>query len=149
MKKQISLLLAAVLFTLSLSAQNKYTVIGKLENGKPVLTADAGALLKTYNANLLKLGGIDAKFTSVTIKAMDADGMYALVFTGEKYKSSFAVAADSASLKAAGTTSCTTADCAGDATACMVKMDGEMVTCTPCADKAGCTKTTSTVSMLE
>jgi hypothetical protein len=151
MKKYLFVLLVTVLCTTQLFAQNKATVVGKIENGKPVLTADAATLIKAYSANLLKLGGIDAKFSTVTIQPTDAEGMHQLVFMGDKHKSTFAVMVDGTVLKAISTTSCTTSDCIGENMGGVVKYDAatDIAACTPCANMGKCVKTTSATSMLE
>jgi hypothetical protein len=38
-----------------------------MENGTPVLTIDKAATLKAFNSNLLKMSGIDGKFTDLKL----------------------------------------------------------------------------------
>ena len=128
-------------------AQNQTkTLVGVLENDKAILTLDKSKLLVAYNANLLKLSGIDAKFTEVSIKTT-SDKQYFLVFKGNTYSSSFIVTADNSTLYVIPTISCTTSECASEEFGCTPKASGGA--CWPCNNKGKCTKTVTDGSMIE
>ncbi len=122
------------------------TVIGKLENGLAVLTVDKSKMIATYNEKLLKLSGIDGKFTDVSIK-ITSDKQYFLVFKGNNYSSSFLVTPENSTLFVAPTISCTTSECASEEFGCTPTVSG--TACRACSNKGKCTKTVSNRSMLE
>ena len=130
----------------TLKAQDGHkTLVGILEKGTAVLTVDKSKMLAAYNANLLKLSSIDGKFTDLNIRISDT--LYFLVFKGETYSSSFSVTANSSNLYANNSISCTTSECASESFGCTPKLNG--VACYPCSNKGKCTKTVSSVSMLD
>ncbi|MBC7534243.1 MAG: hypothetical protein H7258_00950 [Ferruginibacter sp.] len=130
-----------------IKAQNQdQTLVGTLQNGTAVLTVDMPKMLATYNANLLKMSGIDGKFTDLTIKTT-SDKQYFLVFKGAIYSSSFRVTAISSNLYADDGISCTTSDCASEDFGCTPKLSG--AGCYPCSNRGKCTKTVSSVSLLD
>ncbi len=125
--------------------QNK-TFVGTLENGSAVLTVDKSKMLATYNENLLKVSGIDAKFSELSILTA-SDKEYFLVFKGDTYISSFTVTAVNLELYAANNISCTTSECASEEFGCTPKLSG--VACRPCSNKGKCTKTVSSDSLID
>ena len=124
--------------------QNK-TLVGKLENGSVILTVDKAKMLATYNANLLRLSDIDAKFSDISIRS-SSDKQYILAFKGDTYRSSFLVTENNSNLYAADNISCTTSDCASEEFGCTPRVSG--VSCWPCNNKGKCTKTVSNGSLL-
>jgi len=124
---------------------NNKTLVGVLENGEAILTIDKTKTLKNYNATLLKLSGIDGKFTDLSIKTT-SDKQYFLVFKGKIYTSSFIVTQVDSKLFALNTISCTTSDCASEPFGCTPSSNG--VSCFPCNNKGKCTKTVSSDSLL-
>lgn len=130
-----------------IKAQNQHqTLVGALQNGNAVLTIDKPKMLATYNANLLRLSEIDGKFTDLTIKTT-SDKQYFLVFKGATYSSSFRVTEVSSKLYADDGISCTTSECASEDFGCTPSNSG--VSCYPCGNKGKCTKTVSSVSLLD
>lgn len=125
--------------------QNK-TLVGKLENGSAVLTVDKSKMIATYNANLLRLSDIDAKFTEVSIQTT-SDNQYFLVFKGNSYSSSFTITADNSTLYVIPTISCTTSECSSEEFGCTPTVTG--TACRACSNKGKCTKTVTGSSMLE
>ncbi|MBZ9730197.1 hypothetical protein LB467_10915 [Salegentibacter sp. JZCK2] len=131
--------------------EGNWLEVGVIRDGQPVITGDKKALLESWNSNLLKLSGIKGDFTDVYIYG--TDGGYQLIFKGSVFQSSFYVKRnDSASLFAAGDTSCTTSDCPQEPEGCVVKYElskpGAPGYCSPCANGGKCTKTTSNFSMI-
>jgi hypothetical protein len=131
-------------------AQNITTTIGKIDNGNPVLTVDKIALLKKYNTNLQKVANIDGQFTNVSLISVEGDD-YVLVFFGKDYKSVISVKREGQILLARGTISCTTSDCSQETTGCVPKFEkgSDLGYCTPCNNGGKCTKTVSSISLLE
>lgn len=134
------------------NAQEQVTsVVGKLENGKPVITVDKLKMIEIYNANLLRYSGIKAQFTQVEIvknpSEDHAEEPYFLVFKGAAYSSSFVVTEHDSQLKAIAGISCTTSACAEEDLGCTPKATGWA--CRPCANKGKCTKTVTGFSLIE
>ena len=131
----------------SVVAQNQIsTLVGHLENDTAVLTVDKPKMLSTYNATLLKMSNIDAKFSHISIKSTN-DKQYFLVFEGSTYVSSFLVIEEKNQLIAYSGISCTTSDCASEQFGCTPKVSG--VACWPCSNKGKCTKTVSNRSLID
>ena len=131
----------------AVKAQDQHkTLVGTYENGKLTLTADKHKMLAAYNANLLKLSDIDAKFTEIIIQST-SDNQYYLVFKGDTYHSSFIITAVDSKLYALNTISCTTSDCASESFGCTPKSNG--VACFPCSNNGKCTKTVSSGSLID
>jgi hypothetical protein len=131
-------------------AQNEWQAIGELKGGKAVLTVDKSKLLRSYNQNILQFSGINGNFTDVKILA-GTQGAYALVFTGEKYKSTFRVeeADDGTVLRVNHTISCTTSDCSQETSGCEPRWNGnDRGHCSPCSNDGKCTKTVTSGSLL-
>jgi hypothetical protein len=129
--------------------KNHWKTIGSIQNGNPVITVEKTALLTAYNANLLRQSNIEGHFTDVNIQPLDR-GDYALVFTGTKYRSSLYVRAREQSLEALSNTSCTTSDCPTEPRGCLVMYDPDDIGyCSPCENGGKCTKTSSSISLLD
>ena len=141
-----SLILVACQNTPVKGQSQQLTLVGTIENGTPSLSVDKPKLLAIYNANLLKLSGIDGKFTDLSIKTT-SDKQYFLVFKGATYSSSLKLTEVSSNLYADGGISCTTSDCASEDFGCTPKLSG--AGCYPCSNTGKCTKTVSSVSLLE
>lgn len=139
------LLVACQYFPANSQEKNK-TLIGLLEGGQPRFTVDQSDLISVYKANLLKFSNIDADFTDVDI-VIAPDKQYLLVFRSALYKSSFAVTSADSKLYAINNVSCTTSECSSEKMACSPKT-GEPV-CSPCSNNGKCTKTVSSVSLIE
>lgn len=122
------------------------TLVGKYDESGIVLTIDKQKTLQIYNANLLKLSGIEANFKDIYIKET-VEKEFVLVFKGEIYTSTFLVTANNSNLYATNTISCTTSECASESFGCTPKNNG--VACWPCNNKGKCTKTVSSVSMID
>ena len=134
----------------SLFAQKGTKEVGVIQNHKIILTFDKTRILKVYNANLLKLSSIDAKFENVEIIDLNG-GNYILLFSGKIWKSSFAIKKVGNNLIAMAKTSCSTSDCASERLGCVVKYapGDEIGYCTACSNEGKCTKTSSSDSLLE
>lgn len=146
--RSINYLLITVLFLAcqitSAKAQDQgKTLIGKYENEGIVLQINKSETLKIYNANLLRLSGIDAKLTEVSVTTSNKE--YFLVFKGASYKSIFAVTITGSEVYAIGSISCTTSACVSERMGCTVRG----LSCEPCGDNGSCTKTTTTGSLLD
>ncbi len=149
MKTYSLMFLLAFLFCATSYAQKITTLVGRIQDGKPILTIDKDNILKVYNAKLFKYSGIDGKFSDIEIKSVEGSG-YALVFSGPFYKSAFFVQSEGNELRALASTSCTTSDCSSEPLGCVVKYDGgDFGYCSPCANAGKCTKTSTSESMLE
>jgi len=149
MKKLFFIYLLAFVSNYNVTAQSKWAVIGKIENGVPVLTINKTEVLKAFNANLLSISKIDGKFSDVTILSTD-EGNYLLVFKGSVYKASLFVRKQSTRLEALTTTSCLTSSCSTEPRGCVVMYDSsERGYCSPCGNGGGCTKTSSGTSLIE
>lgn len=134
-------------FNCSAIAQSKdQTFVGIIKDGNPILEVDQEKMLSTYNENLLKISGIDAKFNSINI-VNSLDNQYFLIFKGNEYTSSFVVTSIEFKLFALNTISCTTSECASEAFGCTPKLNG--VQCYPCNNKGKCTKTVSSGSLID
>lgn len=126
--------------------EQNLSLVGKYDENGLVLTIDKSAMLKTYNANLIKHAGIEGNFTDVILKETTEKEII-LVFKGEMYISTFSVTALNANLYAINTISCTTSDCASEAFGCTPRANG--VACWPCSNKGKCTKTVTSFSLLD
>ncbi|MCZ2130832.1 MAG: hypothetical protein LC109_11280 [Bacteroidia bacterium] len=142
----ILLLIIAIQNNSAIAQSQKRTLIGYIENGNAVLSIDKSKMLSTYNSKLLKLSGIDAKFSDINIKST-TDKQYFLVFKSATYLSTFSVIAENSQLFAVVTISCTTSDCASEEFGCTPKVSG--VACWPCNNKGKCTKTVSNDSLID
>ena len=146
--KNLIIIFLVFLSTNSIVAQNKWEVIGNIENDKPVLTINKTEVLEAFNANLLAASQIDGKFTDLSIQST-ADGNYLLVFKGSTYKSSLFVKAESRRLSALTTTSCTTSSCSTEPRGCVVMYTADEIGyCSPCGNGGGCTKTSTGLSLI-
>ncbi|MBL7730038.1 MAG: hypothetical protein JNM88_02590 [Chitinophagaceae bacterium] len=150
MKKMFSLLIiTSAILANSCQAQSK--VVGEIVNGAPSLTMDKTAILKSYNQNLLKASGIDGQFTDVVIKEME-NKQYILVFSGRSYRSSLQLTNNAGKLAPTGT-SCTTTDCSSEPHGCEVTYgtgsNAGTVYCSPCGNGGKCTKTSSSISLID
>jgi hypothetical protein len=146
MKKVIFGLIATFMFFNLTSAQNVWKEVGKIENGKPILTIDKAVVLKSFNESLLKYSNIDGKFTDVKLISSN-DGSFLFVFSGPVYRSTVYArksVRSSAIIEALTTTSCTTSDCSSDPKGCIVMYDSQDIGyCSPCGNGGSCTKTST------
>jgi hypothetical protein len=146
MKKLLFFILAVISINVSKAQITK--TVGTLERGNPVLTIDVRSTINTYKTKLLELSGIDANFTTITVQS--AKGNYYLVFSGDAhYKSTFQIIIEGESLKALAGTSCTTTDCASEPGGCSPQHDKNGSWCSSCSNSGKCTKTESTLSLLD
>lgn len=126
-------------------------IVGEVTNGVAKLTLDKAAVITSYTRNLLKATGIDGQFTDVSVKTTDQKNYY-LVFTGATYKSSLSLTNEAGRLAATGTT-CTTPDCASEPHGCVVTYgtgpNAGTVYCSPCGNGGRCTKTSSSISLID
>lgn len=136
--------------------ENNWKEIGYMKDGMPVFTINMKEALKTLSDNMKKFSGIDENYTDMYIVNDEKD--YNLVFSGEKYRTSFYVKVEKTSkrlnsgashkliLMAATNISCTTSDCSSEPRGCMVMYDNDdlgIPYCSPCSNGGKCTKTTS------
>jgi hypothetical protein len=141
-----TLFLAAANFV---AAQNIWKPVGSIQSGHPVLTVEKTALLDAYNTNLSRQAKIEGNFSDVSLQSL-GNGTYALVFTGTEYRSSFYVRLRGQGLEALSNTSCTTSDCSNEPRGCLVMYDPDDIGyCSPCDNGGKCTKTSSSISMLD
>lgn len=139
--KKIVLVTITFLFAFCAVSFSQQLLVGKLESGKPVLTADKTKLSTALKRNLSKYG-INGTFTEADIK--EVKGKYYLIFTGDM-KAAFSVVSRDGQLFAEITVTCTTNECSSDPEGCL-----PMATyCTECTNKGKCTKTVSQSSLLE
>lgn len=130
----ISVLFAALLPNLLFSQ----LLVGKLENGQPVLTADKAKLISSLNTSLTKITGAATNFNSVSITKVQ--NYYYLIFKGGTTKSAFSIEVEGEKLYANPISiTCTTSDCASEELGCLPSG----TRCTECANKGKCTKTIS------
>lgn len=149
MKNLFFIFLFTFAFCNDITAQIKWEVIGKIDNGVPILTINKAEVLKAFNANLYAASKIDGKFTDVTILSTN-DGNYLMVFKGSLYKASLFVRKQSTRLEALTTTSCTTSSCSTEPRGCVVMYDGDDIGyCSPCGNGGGCTKTSTGTSLIK
>lgn len=146
--KKVKFLIGFLLIFFASHAQDNFKV-GKIENGKPVLTVNTDLLSKTLSKNLASQSNINAVFTSVEL--IKDNTSYLLIFHGDKYKTTFRGTADiNLNVVVNPKTSCTTSDkdCTKDPNGC-VPTSGQGCACTGCPADAVCTKTCSSASLLE
>ena len=147
--KKVTFLISFLFVIFALHAQNNFAV-GKIENGKLILTANADLLCKTLSKNLASQSNINAVFTSVEL--LKDNTSYLLIFHGDKYKTTFRGIADiNLNVVVNPKASCTTSDkdCTKDPNNGCVPTSGQGCACTGCPADAVCTKTCSSVSLLE
>jgi hypothetical protein len=146
MKKIIFGLIAIVMFVNLTFAQSNWKEVGKIENGKPILTIDKESVIKSFNESLLKFSNIDGKFTDVKLISTD-DKNFLLVFSGPIYRSTVYARRSSRTLaiiEALTSTSCTTSECSTEPRGCVVMYDSQDIGyCSPCGNGGGCTKTST------
>lgn len=146
--KNLLIIFLVFLSTNGILAQNKWEIIGTIDNDKPVLTINKTDVLKAFNANLFTASQIDGNFTDLSIQST-ADGNYLLVFKGSTYRSSLFVKVESRRLVALTTTSCTTSSCSTEPSGCVVMYTpDEIGYCSPCGNGGGCTKTSTGKSLI-
>ena len=146
--KKVTFLIGFLFMILALHAQVNL-IVGKIENGKPVLTANTDLLCKILSKNLASQSNINAVFTSAEL--LKDNTTYLLIFHGGKYKTTFRGTADiNLNVVVNPKSSCTTTDkdCVKDPNGC-VPTSGLGCACTGCPADAVCTKTCSSLSLLE
>lgn len=148
MKKLLALLTFSF-FAFNLSAQDFDFAVGKLEKSGPVLTIDKNAACVSLSKNLLEASNIKETYTKVElVKVKD---YYALVFSGAKYKTTFAVKVIDNTMFAKVKVSCTTTgpNCTLDGHACVPTADVGSCACTACPNNETCTKTCSSENLIQ
>ncbi len=148
MKKLLALFIFYFI-VLNLVAQDFDFAIGKLGKTGPVLTIDRNAACAALSKNLLVASNIKETYT--TVELMKVNDNYALVFSGAKYKTTFAVKVIDNNLLAKVKVSCTTTGptCALDGYACVPTSDVGSCACTACPNNETCTKTCSSDSLIQ
>lgn len=142
MKKLCVAFIVCLTFSFSAIAQ---TEVGKISNGVIEQNQGLDAYIPKLQRNLARLSNLNVSFNSVTV--LEFDKQYYLQFRGGEFKTTFLVKLNSAGkLIADDGVSCTTTACSSEPQGCV---PGYGSYCTPCANKGACTKTVSTVSMLE
>ncbi len=139
----------SILFFGILHSQKPTQVVGKLENGNPIVTIDKGRAISALTSNLRRFSGLEVQFTDVRISGRD--NKYWLIFSGGLQKSTFPLRVEGTLLVADGKVTCTTSECIDGSEGCIPEENvttGNWI-CTPCANRGKCTKTVSTQSLIK
>ncbi|MBS1631287.1 MAG: hypothetical protein KF825_10005 [Ferruginibacter sp.] len=131
-------------------AQDYDYKVGKVENGKAILTINTKNAFSSLSKNLLSASNIKETYTKVELIKLN-DNFFALVFQGEKYRTSFSVKEVNGELVAKVKVSCTTTGtkCSQDGHACTVSQNVGECACTPCPAGETCTKTCSSDNLID
>lgn len=122
-------------------------VIGKLDNGKPIITANIEKMCTSLATNLAKVSEVKETFTKVEIVKIDKH--YFLVFHGAKYKTTFGLVLENNSFVSKMNVSCSSnGDCA-NTTGCTPSQNVGECLCTRCAGEGNCVKTCTTATLVE
>lgn len=128
------------------SSQDNF-VIGKLENGKPVITANIEKMCSSLSTNLAKVSAVKETFTKAEIVKIEEH--YFLVFTGANYKTTFGLVLENNSLVSKMNVACSSSgDCANTTGCTPSKNVGECL-CTRCPEGGNCVKTCSNSTLVE
>lgn len=127
---------------LTISCKSQTSVIGKIQDGIPIITIDEERMLNNWQNNLKTTSKINATFNSVAI--LEIDGNYYLRATGNEFVSTVLLKYDRTenSFVAEGIT-CTSQTCS-TTNGCIP--DGK-TKCTGCTLN-DCTKTVSSVTII-
>lgn len=137
-------------FSISISigkAQNQQP-IGLLVSGVPTITVNKDTLLKRFSDNMKIATGITVVYDSAKIVSYGSD--YMLLMTGAGYKAGMYVIQTNSKYQLAlldTHITCTTSACASETFGCVPTSD-MTPSCTECANKGTCTKTTSNKSLV-
>lgn len=146
MKKLLFLVTLSLIFNFSYS-QSKLIAIGKLDNNRIILTANAENMCKSLSKNLAKVSEVVENFTKVEI--IKKESAYFLVFKGTKYTTTFLVVEDAGKLMGQMNVSCSSnGDCA-NTTGCTVSQNVGECLCTSCPGDGNCVKTCSTSTLVD
>ena len=145
--KKLALVIAVLLAQFSAEAQTtNFKEVGKIEDGKLILTADAKTMCKSLSENLAKISNVTEQFTKVDL--VEIDSRYFIVFQGSKWKTTFAVVANEGKLLANVGVSCSTSDTGcSNSTGCSPSNNVGECLCTRCPNDATCTKTCTTETL--
>lgn len=145
--KIIACVLGFLFVHLNINAQTiNFKEVGKIENGRLVLTVDSKTICKALSENLAKISIVTETFTSVDLIKIDLN--YFIVFNGNKWKTTFAVVADEGKLMANMGVSCSTSDSScSNSPDCAPASDVGSCYCTRCSNDATCTKTCTTETL--
>lgn len=135
----------SVISSLAFSQNN--LVIGKLDNGKPIITANIEKMCTSLETNLAKVSEVKETFTKVEI--VEIDKHFFLVFHGAKYKTTFGLVLENNSFVSKMNVSCSSnGDCANTEGCTPSQNVGECL-CTRCPGEGNCVKTCTTTSLVE